>query len=100
MAAGPRVPVNDKRPGRRCGGEGGEQALDLRDGQRDRSGFGWWRLVRPDRGRCLGIGAIFELGGGDGADRQRGHDEHDVPDDRGVEPGLALVQLPYTSSPQ
>ena len=33
-----------------------------------------------------------ELGGGDGADREGGHDQHGVPQDRGVGPGLALVQ--------
>src|SRR5579875_2102992 len=30
--------------------------------------------------------------GGDGANRQGGHHEHGVADDRGVQPGLALVQ--------
>ena len=34
----------------------------------------------------------LQLGGGDGADRQGGHDQHGVARDRGVEPGLALVQ--------
>ena len=71
---------------------GGEQALDLGDGERDQAGVGGRRLVGPDRGRCLGIGAVAEQGGGDGADRQGGHDQHGVAGDRGVEPGLALVQ--------
>ena len=48
--------------------------------------------VRPGWRRCLGVGAVPELGGGDGADREGGHDQHDVAQDRGVEPGLALVQ--------
>ena len=32
------------------------------------------------------------LGGGDRADREGGHDQHEVPQNRGVEAGLALVQ--------
>jgi hypothetical protein len=40
----------------------------------------------------VGIGAVPELGGGDRADSQGGHDQHCVAEDRGVEPGLALVQ--------
>jgi hypothetical protein len=40
----------------------------------------------------LGIGAVSELGGGDGPDRQGGHDQHDVAQDRGVQPGLALIR--------
>jgi hypothetical protein len=39
-----------------------------------------------------GIGAIFEQGGCGGADRQGGHDQHDATEDRGVQPGLALIQ--------
>ena len=92
MAAGPCIPVNDKPPGHGPGGEGGEDALDLRDGQRDHAGFWRWRLIGPDRGRCLGIGAVFQQGGGDGADGQGGHDQYGVAEDRSVEPGLALVQ--------
>ena len=30
--------------------------------------------------------------GDDGADRESGHDQHDVPEDRGIKTGLALVQ--------
>jgi hypothetical protein len=44
------------------------------------------------RAAGLGVGAVPQLGGGDGADREGGHDQHDVPQDRGVEAGLALVQ--------
>jgi hypothetical protein len=69
-----------------------EQAPDLADGQRDEAGASGRRCVGPGwRGR-LGIGAVPQLGGGDGADRQGGHDQDDVPQDRGVEPDLALVQ--------
>src|SRR5271165_5463931 len=57
--------------------------------QRERA---WWRLIRPDRGRCLGVGAVAQQRGGDGADGQGGHDEHGVAGDRGVEPSLALVE--------
>jgi hypothetical protein len=73
------------------GGEGGEQVLDLRDGQRDHAGFGRRCLVRRDRRRCLGVSAVAQQGGGDGADCQGGHDQHGVAGDRGVQPGLALA---------
>ena len=92
MAAGPGVPVDDKPPGQGPGGKGGEQALDLGDGQRDHAGFGRWWLVRAGGGRCLGVGAVFQQRGGDGADGQGGHDQHGVTEDRGVEAGLALVE--------
>ena len=70
---------------------GGEQAPDLRDGQRDHPGI-WRRLAGPHwRGR-LGIGAVVEQGRGDCADRQGGHHQHEVAEDRGIEPGLGLVQ--------
>ncbi len=92
MAAGPCVPVDDEPPGQGPGGEGGEEALDLRDGQRDHAGFGGRRLIGPDRGRRLGVGAVLQQRGGDGADGQGGHHQHGVAEDRGVEPGLALVQ--------
>jgi hypothetical protein len=70
VAAGPCVPVDDEPPGQSAGGEGGEQSLDLRDGQRDHAGFPRWRLAGPGGGRCLGVGAVLEAGGGDGADGQ------------------------------
>ena len=41
------------------GGEGGEQARDLGDGQRDHAGIGGRRLIGPDGRRCLGIGAVL-----------------------------------------
>ena len=53
---------------------------------------GWRRLIWPYGFGCLGIGAVAEQRGGDRADGQGGHDQHDVADDRGVEPGLALVE--------
>jgi hypothetical protein len=84
--------VNDKPWGQGSGGEGGEQALDLRGGQRDHAGFCRWRLIGPDRERRLGAGAVFELGGGDGADGQGGHDQDGMTEDRGVQPGLAVVE--------
>jgi hypothetical protein len=71
---------------------GGEQALDLVDGERDQAGVRRRLVVRAGGRRCLGTGAFPELGGGDGADRESGHDQHGVPQDRGVEPGLALVE--------
>ena len=74
-------------PGRGC-----EQPLDLVDGQGDQARVGGRCLVRGHGRRGLAAGAVPELGGGDGADRQGGHDQHGVTQDRGVEPGLALVQ--------
>ena len=76
------------RPGERVG----EKSPDLADGQRDESRVGGRRVARPGRRRGLGIGAVPELGGGDGADGQGGHDQHGVPGDRGVEADLRLVQ--------
>jgi hypothetical protein len=72
---------------------GGEQAPDLGVVSGIFPGSGGGRcLVRGDRGRSLGIGAVPELGGGDSADRQGGHDQHDVTQDCGMQPALALVQ--------
>ena len=71
---------------------GREQAPDLGDGQRDHPGVGWRRLVRRDRRRGLAVAAVPELGCGDGADRQRRHNQDEVAEDRGIEPGLALIQ--------
>jgi hypothetical protein len=54
---------------------------------RRRVAAGW-----AEPGRCLGVGAVPGLGGGDGADGQGGHDQHGVPGDGGVEPDLGLIQ--------
>ena len=78
------------RPG--PGGGGGEEPPDLRDGKRDQARVGGRRLVRADRSGRLGIGAVAEQRGGDGADCERCHDEHRVPGDRGIQPDLRLVQ--------
>ena len=54
-----------------------EQAFDLGDGQGDQSGVVGWLLVGPgrqDRRWC----PSFRLGGGDRADRKRGHGQHGV----------------------
>ena len=69
----------------------GEQAPDLGDGERDEAGSAGGVASSP-AGAGLGICPVPEHRGGDGADRERGHDQHDVPRDRGAEPGLALVQ--------
>jgi hypothetical protein len=76
----------------RAGKGVGEQAPDLADGERDEAGVGGRLVVWAAPRRRLGIGPVPELGGRDGADRQGGHDQNEVPQDRGVEPGLALVQ--------
>jgi hypothetical protein len=49
-----------------------EQAGDFRGGQRDYPGAGWWRLVRGDWWRSLGIGTVAAEGDDGGADRQGG----------------------------
>jgi hypothetical protein len=69
----------------------GEQPPDLGDGERNEAGIGRWR-VGAGRRRGLGAGPVPEPGGGNCADREGGHDEYEVAQDRGVEPGLALVQ--------
>jgi hypothetical protein len=70
----------------------GEQVLDFPDAERDQA----WVCGRLAAGsgwrRGLGVGALAELGGGDGADREGGHDQDEVAQDGGVEAGLALVQ--------
>jgi hypothetical protein len=40
----------------------------------------------------LGVAAVPEQGGGDGAGRQGGHDQHGVAGDRGVEADLGLIE--------
>src|SRR5207302_10828640 len=79
--------------GRLWPAEGGsEQPFHFVDAERDEAGVAGRRLVGPGGRRCLSAGAVPEPGGGDGADGQGGHDEHEMAADRGVEPGLALVQ--------
>jgi len=92
VAAGPGVPVDDVSWREGPGGEDREQPRDFRDGQRDHSGLCRRGLVRGGGRRGLGAGAAAEPGSGDGADREGGHDEHGVAQDRGVEPDLRLVQ--------
>jgi len=76
------------RPVERCG----EQPPDLADSERDQPGVSGRRVVWPGRRWRLCAGPVSEAGGCDRADRQGGHDQHDMAEDRGVEPGLALVQ--------
>ena len=71
---------------------GGEQPFCLVNGDRDHAWFSRRRLARRDGRRGLGVGAVPELGGGDGADGQGGYDQHEVAQDRGVQARLALVQ--------
>jgi hypothetical protein len=66
VAASPVRPVfGEAGPG----GLHGEQAGDLRDGQWGHPGVGGRRLIRVHWRRRLGIGAVAQQGGGDGADR-------------------------------
>ena len=62
-----------------------EEAPDLGHGQRDHPGVGRRRLIGPDRRGRPGAGAVLENGGGDGADRERGHDQDHMAQDREVE---------------
>lgn len=77
----------------RTGGLGGqvEQPLDLHDGGWDQPEVDGWRL---DRG--VGCGWRFAAGSGLGdghrAHCQGGHDEHNVPRDRGIQANLGLVE--------
>ena len=79
-------------PGDGAADRAGEQSPDLADGQRDEAGLGGRRGVRAGGRRGRGAGAVTESRGGDCADREGGHNQHDVPQYRGLEPGLALVQ--------
>ncbi len=91
MAASPFEPVGGVAGWVWLAEGGGEQPLYFVDGERDQAGVAGRRLVWPG-GQRLGGGAVPELGGGDGADGEGGHDEHEVTADRGVEGCLALVQ--------
>jgi hypothetical protein len=60
-----------------CAGEQVEQSFDLGDGEGDETGVSRWLLVGPDRQDrlwCLGL----VLCGGDSADSESGHDQHDM----------------------
>ena len=92
MPSSPVQPVAFVAGRSRDGAGIGEQVLDLRDGERDHAGVGGRRLVRADRFRCLGIGSVAQQGSGDGADRQGGHDQDEMPGDGCVQPDLGLVQ--------
>lgn len=46
------------------------------------------RALAGRTGGGPGVGAVYELGGGDGADGQGGYDQNGVPGDRGGEPDL------------
>ena len=70
----------------------GEQACYLRNGQGDHPGLGRRQLVRRNGRRGLGTGVVARERSGDGADGQGGHDQDGVPEDRGVEADLALVE--------
>ena len=63
MAASPVQPVCGVSGRVRALEGGGEQAPDLRDGQRDHPGVGRRSLVRGDGWPGLGISAVFEQGG-------------------------------------
>ena len=92
MAAAPLEPASGVAGWFRAAERVGEQSPDLADGERDEAGLAGRVVAWPGRRGSLGVGAVLELGGGDGADGEGGHDEDDVAEDRGVEAGLALVQ--------
>jgi len=66
------------------------KAFDLGNGERDQAGVSWWLLVSSGRYR-RGRAGCAQVGGGDRADRQGGHDQGQVPDDRGVQADLGVV---------
>ena len=92
VAASPLEPPGSVGGRLRLAEGGGEQVLDLADRQRDQAGVGGRFVVGPGGRRGLAVGAFAQPGGGDGADGEGGHDQDQVPQDRGVEPGLALVE--------
>jgi probable F420-dependent oxidoreductase len=85
-ASGRRAPAVPGAGGRRraAAGSRGRSAGSGRVGGRC--------LVRGHGRRGHAVCAVFELGGSDGADRQGGHDQYEVAQDRGVQPCLALVE--------
>ncbi len=65
-----------------------------RAGQRDHAWVGQGPLTGPNGRRCLGVGAVAQQGGGDGADGQGGqggYDDDGVAGDRGVEAHAASL---------
>ena len=73
-------------------GDRSDQAADFGDGQRDRARVGGREMAGPDGRWRLAAGTVFEQGGGDDADRERGHDQHGVPGDRVIQADLRLIQ--------
>jgi hypothetical protein len=69
VAAFPIQPVAGVARRAGPGGQGGEQVLDLRDGQRNHARVRGWRLIGGDRRRRLGIGPVAQQGRRDGTDR-------------------------------
>jgi hypothetical protein len=65
---------------------------DFGNGERDHAWVGWRRLLGMHRHGRLGAGPVLEVRGGDGADRQGGHDQDGVPQDRMVEADLRLIE--------
>jgi hypothetical protein len=74
---------------------GSEQALYLGDGQRDQAGVGRRGLAWAHGRRGLGVGAVPELGGGDGADGQGGRSKSSSTGQRSP---AALISLVLVSS--
>ena len=64
MAASPVEPAGGVAGRFRAVECGGEQALDLADGERDQPGVCGRRVARAGRRRRLGAGAFPQLGGG------------------------------------
>ena len=91
MPAAPPGPVQVVAGGAADSGGEVEQSFDLNDGEGNQPEIGRWRGGWV--GWCeLRFGAGSGVGGGHGADREGGHDQHDVPHDRRVEADLGLVE--------
>jgi hypothetical protein len=70
----------------------GEQGFDRGNGERDEPGIGGRGLAWGHRRRGSPVGAVPQFGRGDRADSQSGHDQDQMPQNRGVQAGLARVK--------
>src|SRR4051794_22188596 len=91
MASAPPDPVQEMGFGLEVSGDQAEQSFDLGDGQSDQARILGWQVLRRG-GQDGGGGSGFGLGGGDGADGERGYGQHDVSQQGGVETDLGVVE--------
>jgi len=95
VTASPPDPGQVMAEGLEAAGGQIEQSFALGDSQGDQAGVVGGCLIGPDRpGRGRGPGCC--VGGGDRADRERGHDQRGVAQQCGVAPDLAVVEPEMT----